>query len=36
MAETKPTNEQIVTLLDGVLQQLSELKTELAKLTNAT
>lgn len=33
MAQTKPTNEQIVNLLESVLQELSELKAELVKLT---
>lgn len=33
MAQTKPTNEQIVKLLEDVLRELGELKADLAKLT---
>jgi hypothetical protein len=33
MAQTQPTNEQIVKLLETVIQELSELRAELAKLT---
>ena len=32
----KPTNEQIVKLLETVLQELSEVKADLAKLTKTT
>jgi hypothetical protein len=33
VADQKPTNEQIVNLLEDVLRQLSELRADLAKLT---
>jgi hypothetical protein len=33
VADQKPTNEQIVNLLEDVLRQLSELRAGLAKLT---
>lgn len=33
MAQTQPTNEQIVKLLQRVLDEMSELRAELAKLT---
>lgn len=32
MARTNPTNEQIVTLLEDIRRELSELKADLAKL----
>lgn len=32
MAQTQPTNEQIVKLLQRVLDEMSELRAELAKL----
>lgn len=32
MAKTKPTNEQIVELLERVLRDLDELKADLAKM----
>jgi hypothetical protein len=32
MAETKPTNEQIVKMLENVLEELDQLRADLAKL----
>ncbi len=34
MGEAKPTNEQIIRLLEDVLGELRELKAEVAKLTD--
>lgn len=33
MAQASPTNQQIVSLLEDILRELSELKADLAKLT---
>ena len=32
MAETKPTNQQIVEMLESILEQMHQLRTDLAKL----
>jgi hypothetical protein len=32
MAETKPTNEQIVKMLENVLEELDQLRADLVKL----
>jgi hypothetical protein len=33
VAQTQPTNEQIVKLLESIIRDLGELKADLAKLT---